>query len=129
LALTELKTLEEDYQTKKKIIQTLQTNVDELRQAGDEAQSKGAADETKNQTYKDAKFKLEQIQEQQRLFKVKIDATRVEMSIPKIVMVQIVDPALPSKSPVSPNRFQGALLLALGLISFTVGWLLLKPSN
>jgi uncharacterized protein involved in exopolysaccharide biosynthesis len=129
LALTGLETVEKDFQAKEKVIQTLQTNVDELRKVRDEVQSKGAADEAKNQTYKDAKIKLEQLQEQQRLFKANIDAFRVDISLPKAVMVQFVDPAVPPKSPAGPNRFLGGILLALGLISIMGGWLLLKPAH
>jgi hypothetical protein len=38
----------------------------------------------------------------------------------------ITDIAEPPKSPVSPDRFLGAELLALGLVSSVAGWRLLK---
>jgi hypothetical protein len=40
--------------------------------------------------------------------------------------VQIIDIAVPPKSPVSPNSLLGAELLALGLVSSVAGWRLLK---
>jgi polysaccharide biosynthesis transport protein len=79
----------------------------------DEAKVKNLADSAKNQPYYDAKRDLDQLTEQHRLLYLKMDAQKVDSAIPENSMVQIVDPAVPGKEPVKPNK---PLNIALGLI-------------
>jgi uncharacterized protein involved in exopolysaccharide biosynthesis len=59
----------------------------------------------------------------------KIEALKIDSSRPASSPVQIIDPAEPPKSPVSPNRLLGAALFAIGLASSICGAVRLKPSG
>jgi succinoglycan biosynthesis transport protein ExoP len=69
----------------------------------DDAKSMDLANSAKNQPYYNAKIQLDQLRDQQRLFAAKIDATRIDIQMPKNAMVQLMDPAEPGKTPVKPN--------------------------
>jgi len=87
--------------------------LDEITREVNDAKQNDLADAAKNQPYYDAKRKLDQLDEQHRLLYLKMDAERVDASIPKDSMVQVVDSAEPGKAPVKPNK---PLNIALGLI-------------
>jgi succinoglycan biosynthesis transport protein ExoP len=78
-----------------------------------DAKSRDLADSAKNQPYYDAKRDLDQLTEQHRLLYLKMDAEKVDAYIPKDSMVQVVDPAVPGRLPVKPNK---PLNIGLGLI-------------
>lgn len=71
----------------------------------------------------------EQLVENLKLLTAKIDAEKLNMQIPKISEVQIVDRAEPPQFPVGPNRTLGAVLFAAGLLSLLAGIFLLKPAS
>ena len=54
---------------------------------------------------------------------------KIDLRIPVAEMVPIIDAAQPPKLPVSPNRFLGAGLLAIGLFSTVSGYLMLKSAR
>ncbi len=83
----------------------------------------------KNQPYYDAKIQLDQQQDQLRLIRAKIDAIKMGAGIISDSTPQIVDLAEPPKFPAGPNRFLGAILLTIGLISTLSGGLLLKSAR
>ena len=78
-----------------------------------DAKNRDLADSAKNQPYYDAKRNLDQLTEQHRLLYLKMDAEKVDAYIPKDSMVQVVDPAVPGRLPVKPNK---PLNIGLGLI-------------
>ena len=85
----------------------------EITKEVNDAKSKDLADSAKNQPYYDAKRDLDQLNEQHRLLYLKMDAEKVDAYIPKDSMVQVVDPAVPGRLPVKPNK---PLNIGLGLI-------------
>ena len=85
----------------------------EITREVNDAKSKDLADSAKNQPYYDAKRDLDQLNEQHRLLYLKMDAEKVDAYIPKDSMVQVVDPAVPGRLPVKPNK---PLNIGLGLI-------------
>jgi capsular exopolysaccharide synthesis family protein len=78
--------------------------LDEITQEVDDAKAKDLVDSAKNQPYYDAKLKLDQLIQQHQLFYAKIDAQRIDSAIPKNSMVQVIDYAVPGKTPVKPNK-------------------------
>ncbi len=67
----------------------------------------------KFQPYYDEKQKRQQLEESHRLTNAKILAESLDEKTPKTQMVQVTDPAEPSKTPVKPNK---TLNIVLGLI-------------
>ena len=87
--------------------------LDEITREVNDAKNKDLADSAKNQPYYDAKRELDQLNEQHRLLYLKMDSEKVDAYIPKDSMVQVVDPAVPGRLPVKPNK---PLNIGLGLI-------------
>jgi capsular exopolysaccharide synthesis family protein len=87
--------------------------LDEITREVNDAKNKDLTDSAKNQPYYDAKRDLDQLNEQHRLLYLKMDSEKVDAYIPKDSMVQVVDPAVPGRLPVKPNK---PLNIALGLI-------------
>lgn len=87
--------------------------LDEITREVNEAKAKDLSDSAKNQPYYDARRNLDQLNEQHRLLYLKMDAEKVDAYIPKDSMVQVVDPAVPGRLPVKPNK---PLNIGLGLI-------------
>jgi polysaccharide biosynthesis transport protein len=79
--------------------------------------------------YLDLNHKLEQVIKLHKLLATKIEALKLNVQIPKISLVEIVDAAKPPKLPVSPNRWLGATLMAIGGFQTVGGFLLLKSSR
>jgi polysaccharide biosynthesis transport protein len=86
---------------------------DNMTKEVNDAKESDLADSAKNQPYYDAKRDLDQLTEQHRLLYLKMDAQRIDSTIPTTSMVQVVDPAEPGRVPVKPNK---PLNIALGLI-------------
>ena len=80
------------------------------------------------QPYWVAKRQLENMLDFHKVLQAKIAAEQMgPVSNPTFrPIVEIVDAAQPTKLPAGPNRFLGAAVLAIGLSSAVVGWLLLK---
>ena len=91
--------------------------LDDITSEVEKAKKENLADAAKNQPYYDAKRNLDQLIEQHRLLYLKMDAQKVDSTIPKDSMVQIVDYAEPGKAPVKPNKPVNIILgLVFGLI-------------
>ncbi|HEY4414110.1 MAG TPA: hypothetical protein VGO57_00340, partial [Verrucomicrobiae bacterium] len=103
--------------------------MDAITETLEDAKAKDLANATQNQPYYDAKFKLTELMDQHRLFYAKMESDRIDSTIPKSSMVQIVDIAEPPTSPISPNRPLGAAMLVVGLITALGGWLLLMSGH
>jgi polysaccharide biosynthesis transport protein len=78
--------------------------LDDITREVDESKSQDLVNSAKNQPYYDAKLQLDQLRDEQRLFHAKIDAQRIDSTIPKTSMVQVTDPAEPGIKPVKPNK-------------------------
>jgi uncharacterized protein involved in exopolysaccharide biosynthesis len=145
-----LEVLQQQYNETAQKIEAMQTNLDSLRkQYGISLQDESVVDSTstlserttpaerekalneynRTKPFWDAKFKLKELNDQHQLFRAKLEAIRLNDSIPKNSMVLPVDFATPPKSPIGPNRFLGTVMLALGLITALGGWLLLMSER
>ncbi len=80
-------------------------------------------------SYFQAKQELQKMIELHKLLQAKITAEKIDLDIPRTATVQIIDAAQPPKSPASPNRFLGAVSLAIGFAASFGGWRLLKTSR
>ena len=83
-------------------------------------------------SYFQSKQELQKMMEFHKLLQAKIVEEKLDLEIPKTAMVQIVDQVAAdqeTKSPASPNRFLGAVSLAIGFVASFGGWRLLKFSR
>jgi capsular exopolysaccharide synthesis family protein len=91
--------------------------LDAMTQSVDDAKQKDQEEAIKNQPYYDAKRGLAQKLELNRLVYSKLEAEKVDLSLPKTQMVQLMDSAEPGKSPVKPNKTVNIVLgLVFGLV-------------
>jgi hypothetical protein len=81
------------------------------------------------QPYWEAKRVLENNIEFRKVFAAKIASEKLDFQVPKTSPVQIVDAAQPPELPASPNRFLGAVLLAIGLFPTVGGFLIIKSAR
>jgi capsular polysaccharide biosynthesis protein len=77
-------------------------------------------------SYFRAKQQLEQLTEIHKVLAVRIEMDKSDIQIPNDPVIQIVDAARTPKFPITPNRWLGATLLAIGLFPTVAGFLLLK---
>jgi uncharacterized protein involved in exopolysaccharide biosynthesis len=136
VAIHEIRVLTELYQKDEEQIHAVQTNVERLRveckitndipppQLQPEHNSA-----LPGQPYWEEKRKLETMLDFHKLLAAKIEASKLDLKIPRISPFKIVDPATPQKSPIGPNRLLGALLFVTGFFLSVGGFLLLKPSR
>jgi capsular exopolysaccharide synthesis family protein len=83
----------------------------------DAAKTQDQEEARKNQPYYDQKRNLEQMQDMHKLLYSKLEAEKIDLSLPKNSMVQITDTAEPGKTPVKPNKTVNIVLgLVFGLI-------------
>jgi len=80
-------------------------------------------------SYFQAKQELQKMIELHKLLQAKITAEKIDLDIPRTATVQIIDAAQPPKSPAGPNRFLGAVLLAIGLFPTVGGFLIIKSAR
>jgi hypothetical protein len=81
------------------------------------------------QPYWEAKRKLENMLDFHKVLASKIESEKMAIRFPTSEMVTIVDAAQPPKLPASPNRFLGAVLLAIGLFPTVGGFLMIKSAR
>ncbi len=138
--------LTEQYQSEEEQIHMAQTKVESLRVAckitndvappemlREQANRSESHNFLPGQSYWDEKNKLDGMIEFHKLLKKKIESVKLDStdSSPWVPpsMVEIIETAVPLKSPVGPDRVSGALLVAMGLFLSVGGFLLLKPSD
>ena len=76
--------------------------------------------------YFDAKRNLEELQRFRQILTMKIESEKIDLSLPKTMMVEITDPAYPGLRPVSPNRPRASALIILGVLLDLIGLRMLK---
>ena len=76
----------------------------------------------------DAKRNLEELQRFRQILTMKIEAEKIDLNLPRSMMVEIMDAAYPGLRPISPNRPRAGALILFGLILDLVGLRLLKGS-
>jgi len=98
--------LDSQVKSEKASLDVLTTNVED-------AVVKDRAEAERGQPYWEAKQKLESMQEFHKLLQAKIASDKLDLTLPKTSMVEIVDPAKPGRDPVRPNK---TLNIILGIV-------------
>lgn len=125
-----LEILQQQFQEEEKRISSLQTNVEQMRWKYDVQDTASTNQSAKQRLYWNEKRKLDKMTDIHQLLGAKIKAVKIDLNLPNagLPLVQIMDAATLPKSPVGPNRFVGAVLLALGIFLLVAGFFLIKPS-
>ena len=98
-------------------VQSEKAALDSLTASLEEAKGKDQAEATRGQPYWEAKRKLANDFEFNKLLAAKIEATKLDLEIPKSTIVEITGPAEPGEAPVKPNKTLNIILgVIIGLI-------------
>jgi polysaccharide biosynthesis transport protein len=98
-------------------LQSSKAAVDKLQESVDKARQQDIAKAQKSRPYYDKKRELEQLYIFERVLGTKLAAERIDLSIPRTAMVEIVDNAQPGLKPVRPKKaFNIALGIVIGLV-------------
>ncbi len=91
--------------------------LDSLTASLEEAKAKDNAESIRGQPYWEAKRRLGNMMEFNKLLSAKIEATKIDLRIPKSSIVEITGQAEPGDSPVKPNKTLNIILgVIIGLI-------------
>ena len=91
--------------------------LDSLTASLEEAKNKDQAESIRGQPYWEAKRKLGNKIDFNKLLAAKIEATKLDLQIPKSSIVEITGPAEPGDSPVKPNKTLNIILgVIIGLV-------------
>jgi polysaccharide biosynthesis transport protein len=91
--------------------------LDSLNTSLEEAKARDQAEAVRGQPYWEAKRKLGNMMEFNKLLSAKIEATKLDLEIPRNQFVEITGPAEPGESPVKPNKTLNIILgVIIGLI-------------
>jgi len=94
-------------------VSAVREQLKKLKEEVEKAKANDIATASKTQPYWEAKRKLEELQRFNQVLAMKIASEKIEVSLPKTTMVEVMDPALPGIRPVKPNK---PLNIALGII-------------
>jgi len=94
-------------------VSAVREQLNKLKDEVDKAKTNDIATARQTQPYWEAKRKLEDLQRFSQVLQMKIMSEKIEVSLPKTTMVEIMDDALPGIRPVKPNK---PLNIALGII-------------
>jgi uncharacterized protein involved in exopolysaccharide biosynthesis len=126
-----IKVLEDDFQWEQRNVEAKQENLDQLRKQLNVSNPEPVDEllKTNYPAYFQAKQVLQATIEFDKLLAAKIASEKLDLQIPKTMIVAIVNAAQPPELPASPNRFLGAVLLAIGLFPTIGGFLVLKSAR
>ena len=91
----------------------IQVGLEKLKTEVESAKQEDIKNAAKSRPYFEAKRKLEELERFGQILEMKIASERIELSLPKTTMVEIMDPAVAGVRPVRPNK---PLNIALGII-------------
>jgi capsular exopolysaccharide synthesis family protein len=94
-------------------VDSLKTSLDDLVKEVGKATTNDIATATQSRPYFEAKRSLDELQRFRQILDMKIAAEKIDVELPKTMMVEIVDTAKPGLRPVRPNK---PLNIALGII-------------
>jgi uncharacterized protein involved in exopolysaccharide biosynthesis len=125
-----IEVLAQQFREEEQNIKAKQENLAQLRKQLNLPNSELAEELLKSNypSYFQAKQQLQEIEEVHKLLTAKIEAEHLNSGVIADPPVIFTEHAEPPKFPVSPNRWLGAMLLAIGLLTTVRGFLLLKSS-
>jgi succinoglycan biosynthesis transport protein ExoP len=94
-------------------VQSLKTSLDSFESQVAQAKTNDVAEANRTRPYFEAKRSLEELQHFRQILDMKIASEKIDVELPKTMMVEIVDRAVPSARPSTPNK---PLNIALGII-------------
>jgi capsular exopolysaccharide synthesis family protein len=94
-------------------LQSEKASLDVLTATVQDAVDKDRAEAQRGQPYWEAKQKLDSMRDFHKLLQAKIASDKLDLTLPKTSMVEIVDPAKPGRDPVRPNK---TLNIILGIV-------------
>ncbi len=94
-------------------VEALRSSLEALQSEVNQATTNDIVKARQSQPYYDAKNSLEQLKRFRQMLDLKISAEKIDVELPKTMMVEIVDRAQPGVRPVRPNK---PLNIALGVI-------------
>jgi polysaccharide biosynthesis transport protein len=98
-------------------VQSEKAALDSLTASLDQAKVNDQSEATRGQPYWEAKRKLGNMMEFNKLLSAKIEATKLDLQIPRNQFVEITGPAEPGDNPVKPNKTLNIILgVIIGLI-------------
>jgi uncharacterized protein involved in exopolysaccharide biosynthesis/beta-lactamase regulating signal transducer with metallopeptidase domain len=107
-------------------IASLRRGLTDLQQEVETAKKEDIELANTSHAYFEAKRNLEELQRFRQLLSMKIASEKIEVALPRIGQVEIVDTAIPPLRASTPNRPRATALLMLGLLLEVVGLMLLK---
>ena len=110
-------------------VTSLKEGLVSLQKQLDRATTKDIERARQNRAYFEAKRKLEELERFGQILSMKIASEKIEETLPKSTLVQIVDSAVPSFTSSAPNRPRGVAMLLFGLILDGVGIGLLRTGR
>ena len=130
-----IQVLTDDYRAEEQLIKTKQEKLDQLRKELNVPNPEPIDEllETNFPSYFQAKQELQKMIELHKFHQAIIAEEKIDLEIPRTtmlqIMVRIIEADQPPQSPASPNRFLGAVSLAVGFATSFSGWRLLKFSR
>jgi uncharacterized protein involved in exopolysaccharide biosynthesis len=127
-----IQVLTEEFQKEEPNIEAKQKNLDELRKQLNVPNPEPVDEllKTNYLSYFQDKLKLQNMIDFHKLLQAKIASEKLDLATSKSrPPVVIVDAAQPPQSPAGPNRFLGAVLLAIGLFPTVGGFLIIKSAR
>lgn len=108
---------------------SLSNSLDNLNQAVSQAATNDVAQASRSQPYFEAKRNLDELQRFRQVLEMKIASEKIDVALPKSSLVEIVDRAVPSLRPNSPNLALALALIVLGILLDIGGLLTLKGGS
>jgi len=126
-----LKVVEDEFKKELLDIEAKQKNLEQLKKQLSLPNPEPSDDilKTNYPSYFQAKQELQKKLDFLKLQEAKIASDKLDTMSPKISLVQLIEAAVPPKSPASPNRWLGLALLVIGLFPTLGGLFLLKSSR
>jgi uncharacterized protein involved in exopolysaccharide biosynthesis len=81
---------------------------------------------SQSRPYFEAKRNLEELQRFRQILDTKIANEKIDVEMPKTMMVQVVDRAVPALRPISPNLPRALALIVLGVLLDIAGFVMLQ---
>jgi hypothetical protein len=105
---------------------SLSNSLDNLDVEVEKATTNDVAKANETRPYFEAKRNLEELQRFRQILDMKIANEKIDVELPKTMMVQVVDRAVPALRPMSPNLPRALALIVLGILLDIAGLLLLQ---
>jgi beta-lactamase regulating signal transducer with metallopeptidase domain len=107
-------------------VRSMSNSLDNLNQEVAQAVTNDVAQASRTRPYFESKRNLEELQRFRQILEAKIASEKIEVTLPKTALVEIVDRAVPSQRPIFPNLPRALALIALGILLDIAGLVMLK---